>query len=204
MGSYGLEQLRLKEVASARLEENVALAVYENRGKTGKVVVLTGEVPDLTAATGFQPTVLSLGRCVSGLKDGKVTDYLVPGVYDSEVLQRFDSFKIPEDAKMVFWKGNTGDPDDKAVTSYKEGEWVIDQEMRKFDRFAIVLVGSKELVEQAEQMSGLSDEDLLAVAGGCKSNVCGAAACGADSCSGQACAAQACGFNVIPIMPIGP
>jgi hypothetical protein len=204
MGRYSLEQFRIGKAASVKLKENAVLLAYENSDKTGKFAVLHGEVPDLDAVLTFKPSILSITRCVSGFKDGKLTDYLIPGVYDSNVLQRFDEFEIPEDAKMVFWSGESDEPDEGHTSSYEAGRVEIDENMEKFDKFAIVLVGNKELADQAEEASKLSDDILQAVAGGCMAVMCGAQICGADICPAQTCPAQVCGLNVFPFLPIGP
>jgi hypothetical protein len=204
MGRYALEQFSISGVSSVKLKENVALITYENPDKTGRFAVLNGEVPDLGAVLAFKPSVFSLTRCVSGFKDGKLTDYLVPGVYDSKTLQRFDSFKIPEEARMTFWSGNDNEPDEKRTSSYEATEVNVDEKVKGYDRFAVVVVGNKELADQAKHASELSDEELLAVAGGCKAEACSAEACAADSCQAQACGGQACAVNVIPVLPIGP
>jgi hypothetical protein len=216
LGRYNREQFRIKTIGSVKLGDNVALAVYENPDRSGRVVLLSEDVPDLSKSLAFTPSVFTLAHSVGAYEGEVKKDNLVPGVYDAASLGGFDRLRIPEETRVTFWSGEGSDPGESG-RSFEKGDLVLDGGMRSYDKFAVIPILSGEAARRAGE---LSDEELLSVAGGgCKSNICGAEACGADICSAEMCGAnacgadicsaeycgaKACGVNAMPFFPVSP
>ncbi|MDR1915773.1 MAG: hypothetical protein LBQ58_04250 [Synergistaceae bacterium] len=204
LGRYNREQFHIKTIGSVKLKENVTLAVYENPDRSGRVLLLSEDVPDLSKSLPFTPSVFTLAHSVGAYEGEVKKDNLVPGVYNAASLRGFGRLRIPEETRVTFWSGEGNDPGESG-RSFEKGDLVLDEGMRAYDKFAIIPILSGEAARQAGESGELSDEELLSVAGGeCKAMACAAAACAADMCSVDACAAKACAVNAFPFLPISP
>ncbi|MDR3255108.1 MAG: hypothetical protein LBT31_06045 [Synergistaceae bacterium] len=202
-GVFTDKQLSIGRVGSVKLRQDVTFAAYRSLEKSAPPVLLNDDAPDLESFLGFSPNAFALTLHASVYKGEERIGTLNPGGYDSGSLAELkakggDTLRVPDGLFLRFWNG---DYSDKTALSFKEGKIPLDGDIMKNEKFAIGILSPNKLPEIA---SNLSDEELAAVAGGCKAAVCGGQACASDMGLFDACGGKACGINVIPITPVSP
>ncbi|MDR3255107.1 MAG: hypothetical protein LBT31_06040 [Synergistaceae bacterium] len=186
-GEYSAGKTEDSKFKSLKLSGLSEVAFYEKVDGAGKSATFRNDTSDLKLD--FVPALIVVSGHAEALKGGKVVDALSEGEYTRAEIKKFDKIKVPKGLYLALL-GNSKDAN--AIHLFENEEYTVDGRLDQYKRVALFSLGAHDVRLNFKVSDELSDDDLMAVAGGaCKVDGCGAKACGADSPCAQACAGHA-------------
>ncbi|MCC8166013.1 MAG: hypothetical protein LIQ31_07650 [Planctomycetes bacterium] len=187
-GDYSVDKLFAGPVKSVKLSEFASVTFYESTSGPGKSVKIDNDSAELNLD--FTPAVVAVTSHVKAFKSG-TPEVLDMGEYGPDDIRKYDKLAVPRGLYLIFM-GNKDDAN--SVHLFENEVYTVDSRLDGYDKVAIIALGKNDVRINFKNSEELSDDDLLAVAGGaCKVDACGGKACGADG----VCAAEfaPCGVN---------
>ncbi|MDR1915772.1 MAG: hypothetical protein LBQ58_04245 [Synergistaceae bacterium] len=176
-GEYGENAVGVSRVKSVKVSDFATVTFYETPDGPGKSAAFTSDAAEVKL--GFTPSFVTVESHVKGWKNGVLSATLTTGEYEVSEIKKFDRVSVPRGTYLVFL-GSVSDPN--SVHLFENEDYTVDARIDGYKRVAIFPLDNDDVRLNFKLSSSLSDDDLLAVAGGvCLKNTCGAKACAADS-----------------------
>jgi hypothetical protein len=176
-GEYDHNIIDCGKVKSVKVADFTTVIFYENPNGPGKSKAFSKDAPTLDLD--FVPKYIGVESHVKAYKGGSVAAELRKGEYEIAELTKFDKVSVPRGFYLIF-AGNENDIN--SLHCFENEEYVLDDRIKGYGTAFIFPLENADVRLHFKPGENLSDDDLLAVAGGaCAKNACGAKACAADS-----------------------
>jgi hypothetical protein len=178
-GRYGENAVSVVGVKSVKVSDFATVTFYEKPDGPGKSAAFTSDAAEIKL--GFAPSFVTVESHVKGWKNGALSATLATGEYEVSEIKKFDKVSVPRGTFMAFL-GSASDAN--AVHLFENEDYAVDARIDGYKRVAIFPLDDDDVRLNFKLDSSLSDDDLLAVAGGAclkDDHICGGKACGADS-----------------------
>ncbi|MDO4920734.1 MAG: hypothetical protein Q4E64_02755 [Phascolarctobacterium sp.] len=153
-------------VGSVKVADFTRAAFYENADGSGKNFTVDKDCADIKIP--FVPKLAVIETYAQGIK-GEAVKALPEGEYMAAELKEFDKVIVPRGFYAVF-AGNV--EDGHAVRIFENEECVVDEKIDGYAKVLLFTLGQDDVRINFGIKEELTDDDLLAVAGGKKCNKC--------------------------------
>jgi hypothetical protein len=170
------------KVKSVKVAEFTTVTFYENPDGPGKSKSFAKDASALDLD--FTTRYVAVESHVKAYKGGSVAAELLKGEYEMPEITKFDKVSVPRGFYLIF-AGNENDAN--SVHIFENEEYALDNRIKGYTKVILSPFENADVRLYFKPGEELSDDDLLAVAGGaCGKNACGGKACGADApCAGN-------------------
>ncbi|MDR2180251.1 MAG: hypothetical protein LBP21_08070 [Synergistaceae bacterium] len=160
-GEYGISAIDPSGIKSLKASEFATVTFFERAGGPGKSKSFTKDAPKL--GLNFTPAYIAVESHVKAYKGGSVAAEFLKGEYEISELTKFDKLSVPRGFYLAF-VGNKNDGN--AVHFFENEEYKIDDRIKSYSKALILPLDNKDISLNFKSGDALSDEDLMAVAGG--------------------------------------
>jgi hypothetical protein len=176
-GEYDSNTIDAAKVKSVKVAEFTTVTFCENPDGPGKSKSFSKDAAALELD--FTPRYIAVESHVKAYKGGSVAAELLKGEYETPEITKFDKVSVPRGFYLIF-AGNESDAN--AVHIFENEEYTLDDRIKGCTKAILSPFENSDVRPHFKPGEELSDDDLLAVAGGsCDKDSCGIKSpCGID------------------------